>query len=1142
MTYIVARWKQFGIIFLLLAGILQTNAQVKNLGLPYLINYTAEQYSAAKQNWSCVEDLRGVMYFGNTSGVLEFDGQNWTLINITGNSLIVRSLAVNNQGRVFIGSNNEFGYLAPDSVGNLSYHSLIDKLKNEKDKKFRDINRIFIVGEKVYFTGDDVIFEYSNGLIKTQHIGKLKQTFEFKGRIFLRIDDLGLAEFIKGKIEVLPEGEMFKDFSLKAILPYGDKLLLVTMANGLFIYDNQHIEKLITPIDDYLKTQKIVSAIQLKDGNYAFGMFSEGLIVLNKMGEIINHLDIETGLQSGQIINLFEDSYDNIWLCTENGISYVLSSLPLSIYDKNYNLNSATYTAYAQNNNLYTGSAFGLFYRNWKGNEDHLTQTQTFEQLGEALSVYSLDTLNGVLLDANNKGISIIDNKKITSLKLESTDAVWKFLHINGRIDIAIAGTNKGLIVLEFQPNKIFNRKNKKGQIQGKWVFKNKINGFDEKCRFIEIDKQNNIWFADKSKGICKLTPDKNFTVIKTFWYNDNKGLSSGNNYILKIKNNILAGTEDGLYQYDSQKDMFIKEKEFNSLIGYGVKISLMIEDKEGNIWFKQRRVIKQNNEEVYEMGQLILQSNGTYLLNKTPFYKLKNNIYSITPLMDGKVIIGTDKGFIHFDPIIKKDYNQKYNALIRKVEFITNDSLIYNGAFLDTGGLVTSKQSSDQIYKIPYQYNDIRFAFSSPYYDASEQIQFKFYLEGNDDGWSDWKSKNFKEYSNLEAKDYIFHVKAKNIYEVESEEAIYTFTILPPWYLTLWAKIGYGILVILLVWGIVRLSVRRLRLQKEHLEQLVKERTIEITIKNTELEQQKEEIMAQRDEIEAQRDELSTTNAELAEKNIQIEAQRDKLSQTNKIIEDKNKNITASITYAKRIQEAMLPLREKINQALDDNFILFKPRDIVSGDFYWFATKNDKIIYTAVDCTGHGVPGAFMSMIGSEILTTIVSQGITIPSEILDNKNKYVRKALKQEQTENQDGMDMSLCTIDKKTKTVEWAGAKNPLIYIQNNELFHLKGDMQSIGGHQMTKLEKKFTNYVVSYAEATTYFYTFTDGYQDQFGGDKNRKFMVKKLKEIILEIHQKPMAEQQKILDFYIEQWMKNVEQTDDILVIGFKLTP
>ena len=423
---------------------------------------------------------------------------------------------------------------------------------------------------------------------------------------------------------------------------------------------------------------------------------------------------------------------------------------------------------------------------------------------------------------------------------------------------------------------------------------------------------------------------------------------------------------------------------------------------------------------------------------------------------------------------------------------------------------------------KAPYQFNDIRFTFSAPFYDDPDQVLYKFYLEGNDANWTDWKTKNFKEYSNLRWGDYTFRVKAKNIYEIESEEAIYHFTILPPWYWTAWAIAGYVILFILLIWGIVQLSVWRLRKQKEYLEEVVEERTTEIRMKNTELEQQKEEILAQSDELAAQRDKLSETNEQLA---------------------DKNKNITASITYAKRIQEAMLPLTDKIEQSFDDYFILFKPRDIVSGDFYWFAQKNNKIIFTAVDCTGHGVPGAFMSMIGSEILTTIVNQGITIPSEILDYKNRYVRKALKQDQTDNQDGMDMSLCTIDKQNKKIEWAGAKNPMIYIQNNELFHIKGDSQSIGGHQLVKKKRtNFANHTISYAQTPTYFYIFTDGFQDQFGGPKNRKFMVKRMKEMIYDNHQKPMKEQKKILNIAVESWMKDVEQTDDILVIGFKLSP
>ncbi len=317
----------------------------------------------------------------------------------------------------------------------------------------------------------------------------------------------------------------------------------------------------------------------------------------------------------------------------------------------------------------------------------------------------------------------------------------------------------------------------------------------------------------------------------------------------------------------------------------------------------------------------------------------------------------------------------------------------------------------------------------------------------------------------------------------------------------------------IFLVFSIVRLSVRRLRLQKEYLEQQVKERTKKIQLQNTELNQQKEEI----------------------------EAQNDMLFESNEQIQAKNKSITASINYAKRIQEAMLPIKDKITEAIPFNFILFKPRDIVSGDFYWFAEKKGKTIIAAVDCTGHGVPGAFMSMIGSEILTTILTKDITKPSKILDLKNSYVQKALKQEQTDNQDGMDMTLCTINKDKKIVEFAGAKNPLLYIQNGELFQIKGDSQSIGGRK-TSRDKPFENHEISYAEHTTYFYTFSDGYQDQFGGPRNRKYMIKRMKKLILDNYQKPFKEQEQILNSSIEEWMKDVEQTDDILVIGFKLEP
>ena len=196
------------------------------------------------------------------------------------------------------------------------------------------------------------------------------------------------------------------------------------------------------------------------------------------------------------------------------------------------------------------------------------------------------------------------------------------------------------------------------------------------------------------------------------------------------------------------------------------------------------------------------------------------------------------------------------------------------------------------------------------------------------------------------------------------------------------------------------------------------------------------------------------------------------------------------------------------------------------------------KIIYTAVDCTGHGVPGALMSMIGSEILTTIVNNDVTKADVILEQMNDSVIKVLKQE-TEgfSQDGMDMALCVIDKENKTVEYAGAKNPLLYIHDGKLNQIKASRFGIGGYQQER--KDFTSNLIHY-ESPTWFYMFTDGFQDQFGGPKDRKYMIKRLKDLLLDIHYKPMQEQHDILKKEIEDWMINTPQTDDILLTCIKL--
>ena len=263
-----------------------------------------------------------------------------------------------------------------------------------------------------------------------------------------------------------------------------------------------------------------------------------------------------------------------------------------------------------------------------------------------------------------------------------------------------------------------------------------------------------------------------------------------------------------------------------------------------------------------------------------------------------------------------------------------------------------------------------------------------------------------------------------------------------------------------------------------------------------------------------------------------------------NKKIEKQNNNIKSSINYAKRIQEAMLPKSEQQQKLLSKSFVLFKPRDSVSGDFY-FITEiknwyNPDVVFAAADCTGHGVPGAFMSMIGINTLNGIIKRGIAEADQILEELDVEIRNTLQQDTTGNSDGMDVALCIYRKEKNIIEFSGAKNPLIYIQNNELFYLKGNVRAVGGRRGKK-EVPFQKHHILIDSPTT-FYLFSDGYCDQFGKNNEGKFMSKRFKELLMEIHHLPLEEQKTILNDHFEAWKGDTSQIDDVLVMGVKLEP
>ena len=261
-------------------------------------------------------------------------------------------------------------------------------------------------------------------------------------------------------------------------------------------------------------------------------------------------------------------------------------------------------------------------------------------------------------------------------------------------------------------------------------------------------------------------------------------------------------------------------------------------------------------------------------------------------------------------------------------------------------------------------------------------------------------------------------------------------------------------------------------------------------------------------------------------------------MKRAEEIIKEKNKDITDSINYARKIQQSILPTEEILKNNYPDSFVLYKPKDIISGDFYWYMNVGDYLLFACADCTGHGVPGALMSMIGSNFMTDIVNEKeITSPDLVLSELDKRVRKALRQDVEDSKDGMDVAFCALHKGKKILHYAGANRPLILIRKGELTEYAPSKHPIGGQHAS--EKKFTDNKIQ-LEAGDCLYLSTDGYADQFGGPKGKKLMKKNFYTLLQQIHAKPMPEQSNLLLKIMEDWRGELEQVDDVLVMGIRI--
>jgi len=835
------------------------------------------------------------------------------------------------------------------------------------------------------------------------------------------------------------------------------------------------------------------------DGKIWIGTPGKGVFFIEN--NLFHQVDIPL-IKTDYISKIVEDKQHNIWCATEHGLVKIYKNLSYKIFNKDNGLAGVDISSVICD---YEGEIWVSCFGNG-----------VYKLTNEALSVYTkqhgLNDNRVIAFCKNDEGFlfsttSGLNNFKNgiiepVSLPKELTEDIITALFLEGKT--LYAGTqNKGLFVLT--------ESSKNNYTITKHI--NKIDTVDLKTIVTSIQKNENIiWVSLYGTGIIKI---------------------KNGEFSLYSKENKQLPTNDVMCIYSILDDLWI------GTIGEGV-LRLNTTTNIMKHFSKKEGFTSTNVFSINELNkQIIIGSidEGLFIFNKNKFTNiskknglLSNSINVIQKSIDNNLWIGTDLGInkITLNPDFSLKSIKAYtdedglkssaieqNASIEQNGFIyfgTGEGLVsYNAKedivsdvkpkvliselLLKYSKIDSTKVKFDSLSKLNlpinpvfnYKQNDITFKFKAL---STQTTNYQFLLEGYDKDWSPVQTNNEAVFTNLSPGKYIFKLKAINKYNIESEILEYAFEITPPFYMRWWFFVLSIATIIASIFSFIKYRTHKLIKEKQVLEAKVTERTSELKSANLNL-------------------------------NMAIEEIKD------------------SINYAERIQSSILPNINVIKEHLPNGFILFKPRDVVSGDFYWFNQVEGKSFFACVDCTGHGVPGAFMSMIGNSILNEIIlTKKITSPSAILSSLNRSIFKVLKQNTSESRDGMDMALCMINPKNNTLTYSGANRELLLIRNGELIEYKPTKNAIGG--FTDSNTIFKETVID-IQPNDLFYMTTDGYADQFGGEKGKKLMTKNFKDFLLQIHTLPMPVQQDELDKKIQSWMGNAHaQVDDILVIGIKL--
>jgi GAF domain-containing protein/DNA-binding response OmpR family regulator len=786
----------------------QSNAEK---GLPFITNYLPKTYKALPQTWCVMEDNRGVMYFGIQNGILEYDGVKWRKVQFKNIPVVTRALAKDKNGRIYYGAIGDFGFLEQDSVGQTVGRSLI-KYIPAAYRNFYDVWTIHAADEGVYFQSRELIVRLNskNEVKVWKPKARFMYSFYIDDNYYVHEQGVGLFKMVNDSLQLIPGSEFLGQERMQVMLPYitpGEekktsekKYLIGLFYSGLYLFDGKKFQPFASEASELLKSGTLYKGAKTKDGFYALSTTGKGLVVIDGNGKIIQQINRDVGLQDESVYAVYADTKGTLWLALDNGISRVETSSPLTQFTNQSGINTATLVIDRFKGTLFLGTTNGLLRFNEKTSKFEpvhgIPPNQTFTLLADN---------NNLLIP--NDGLFMIQDGKVKSIQpsIGGNMQLAGMLQSNKYPNLLYGGATSGV--------KIFTK------TSSGWKYLGPLPNLDDQVWTFSENNDGSVWVGTQSGVVYKITPafdQSGQPVLSKFVYQrygEEQGLQNAQGNVYKIKGDTWFPAEGGIYRFDSRRSTFYMDTSFGKFKTGGKEEFFIAEDKGGRVWLRFGK----------ETIIATPQPNGKYRLDKTALLPIADRSFSsIYPEDNGITWICTTDGLVRFDEKLEKNYNQDFKTILRHV---TAGNEVLNPL---TGDSTSSS--------ISFKNSTLRFEYAAPFFEQEDKTQYQTWLEGFESGWSGLDNNYYKEYTNLPDGQYKFHVKALNVYQKPSEETIYTFAILPPWWRTWWAYLLYGLAAVAAVYYLIRWRTRQLEAKHRELEHTVALRTAELSHRVEEL------------------------------------------------------------------------------------------------------------------------------------------------------------------------------------------------------------------------------------------------------------------------------------------------------------------